>query len=126
MQILRQILLGNDIGYNRNGFFLAASGSIAWKDIYDAFAKALSKRGVVSDSTVAQADETVLGKMGEALGVVPSVVPFQVGGKYVIHYPQCYLAINVNPVQLYLHCSPWQADRLGAAVPTGVYTRSSR
>ncbi|OGM47256.1 hypothetical protein ABOM_003907 [Aspergillus bombycis] len=80
LQILRQILLGNDIGYNRNGFFLAASGSVAWKDIYDAFAKALSKSGVVGDSTVAQADKAALGEMGEALGVDPSIVPFQVGG----------------------------------------------
>ncbi|KAE8315141.1 hypothetical protein BDV41DRAFT_199358 [Aspergillus transmontanensis] len=81
LQILRQILLGSDIGYNKNGFFLAASGSIAWKDIYDAFAKALAKRGVVDDSTVEQADETALKGMGEALGVDPSIVPFQVGGK---------------------------------------------
>ncbi|KAE8165184.1 hypothetical protein BDV40DRAFT_309632 [Aspergillus tamarii] len=81
LQILRQILLGNDIGYNKNGFFLAASGSIAWKDIYEAFAKALATRGVVDDSTVELADETALRKMGEALGVDPSIVLFQVGGK---------------------------------------------
>lgn len=126
MQILRQILLGSDIGYNKDGFFLAASGSIAWNDIYDAFAKALARRGVVDDSTVEHADETALKGMAEALGVDPSIVPFQVGGKYVTRYPRSYLQIIVNVLQVYLYCSPWQADRLAAAIPTRAYTRSGR
>ncbi|KAE8377600.1 hypothetical protein BDV26DRAFT_281763 [Aspergillus bertholletiae] len=81
LQILRHILQGNEIGYNRNGFFLAASGSVAWKDIYSAFAEALAKRSVVGDNKVEEADEAALGRMAEGLGVDPSIVPFQVGGK---------------------------------------------
>jgi len=81
LQILRHILLGNDIGHNKNGFFLAASGSVPWNDIYSAIAKALAKRGVVDDEKVEQADGPGLVKMADALEVAPSAVPVQLGGK---------------------------------------------
>lgn len=87
LQILRQILLGNNIGHNKNGFFLAASGSVPWNDIYSAIAKALTKRGIVDDDKVEQADGPALAKMVDALQVTPpSAVPVQLGGKYVILY----------------------------------------
>lgn len=84
LQILRQILLGNNIGHSKNGFFLAASGSVPWNDIYSAIAKALTKRGIVDDDKVEQAGGTALAKMADALQVTPSAVPVQLGGKYVI------------------------------------------
>lgn len=83
LQILRQILSGHAIGYNKNGFYLAASGSVAWNDIYRAFATALARRGVVDDDRVEQADAAALSRMGEALGMPPSLVTVMLGGKYV-------------------------------------------
>ncbi|KAL4915391.1 hypothetical protein BDW62DRAFT_212740 [Aspergillus aurantiobrunneus] len=66
LHTMRKILQGEEIGYGRNGFFLAASGSIAWDDIYSAFAKA--------------ADDDALQRIGNALDVAPSVVPILLGG----------------------------------------------
>lgn len=73
--------VGNDIGHNKNGFFLAASSSVPWNDIYSAIAKALAKRGIVDDEKVEQADGPALEKMADAFQVAPSAVPVQLGGK---------------------------------------------
>ncbi|RAL13349.1 NAD(P)-binding protein [Aspergillus homomorphus CBS 101889] len=80
LQILRKILRGEEIGYGKNGFFLAASGSLPWNDVYEAVAKALAKRNAIDDAIVRDADEKVLVRMGEALGVPPSAVPVVLGG----------------------------------------------
>lgn len=77
----RNMLLGNDIGYNKNGFYLASSGSVHWNDLYASMAVALAKRGRVDDANVTQADDSALATMGEALGVPPSLVSVMVGGK---------------------------------------------
>ncbi|RAH58440.1 NAD dependent epimerase/dehydratase family protein [Aspergillus piperis CBS 112811] len=68
LHILRKILLGEEIGDGKHGFFLAASGSVPWNKVYCAMAKALAKRGFVEDEDVVQADDQVLERMGEALG----------------------------------------------------------
>ncbi|OQE20836.1 hypothetical protein PENFLA_c015G06816 [Penicillium flavigenum] len=81
LQIMRKILQGAEIDYGRNGFYLAASGSIAWDRIYSAFAEALAKRNYVDDEDVHGADDGILQRMGEALDVSPSVVPVLLGGK---------------------------------------------
>ncbi|KAK9481598.1 hypothetical protein V1527DRAFT_115328 [Lipomyces starkeyi] len=81
LQMLRNMLLGHDIGYNKHGFYLASSGSVAWNELYRAIATALAKRNVLDDDTVEQADDAALAKMGEALGVPPSLVPVMLGGK---------------------------------------------
>ncbi|KAL3431611.1 hypothetical protein BDV09DRAFT_206482 [Aspergillus tetrazonus] len=81
LQILAQILRGSDIGYGKKGFYLAASGSVYWNDIYQAFAEALAKREIVDSAEVKQADDIVLARIGELLGVSPSVVPVLIGGK---------------------------------------------
>ncbi|PWY64046.1 hypothetical protein BO70DRAFT_433673 [Aspergillus heteromorphus CBS 117.55] len=81
LQILRKILSGDDIGYGKHGYFLAASGSIHWKDLYSAMAQSLAKRGVIEDEAVTQADEADMKKMGEALKVSPEVVPVLLGGE---------------------------------------------
>ena len=44
-------------------------------------AKALAKRGLVEDGSVVQADDEVLAKMGEALGVAPDEVQVLLGGR---------------------------------------------
>lgn len=75
------MLLGTEIGYNKRGFYLASSGSIAWSDIYHAFAVALAKRGVVDDDIVQKPDDIALAQMGEALEIPPALVPIMLGGK---------------------------------------------
>lgn len=64
-----------------NGYYLAASGSVAWDDIYDAFAVSLAKRGIIEDSLVTLADDAVLEKMAKGLGSPKEFVPVQLGGK---------------------------------------------
>ncbi|PYH38151.1 uncharacterized protein BO87DRAFT_383045 [Aspergillus neoniger CBS 115656] len=81
LHILRKILLGEEIGDGKHGFFLAASGSVPWNKVYCAMAKALAKRGLVDDEDVVQADDQVLEKMGEALGVAPDEVQVLLGGR---------------------------------------------
>ncbi|GAQ40637.1 hypothetical protein ANI_1_1454134 [Aspergillus niger] len=49
--------------------------------VYSAMARALAKHGLVEDDVVAQADDEVLAKMGEALGVAPDEVPVLIGGR---------------------------------------------
>ncbi|KAK8119760.1 uncharacterized protein PG998_004386 [Apiospora kogelbergensis] len=88
LDILRRILLGGDGGgegqlrSGRNGYYLAASGSVAWDDLYAAMAAALAKRGdgFVDDARVETADRAALEKMGEALGCPADIVPVQLGG----------------------------------------------
>ncbi|GKZ30907.1 hypothetical protein AbraIFM66950_010644 [Aspergillus brasiliensis] len=81
LHILRKILSGEEVGHGKNGFFLAASGSVPWNKVYGAMAKALAKRGLVEDENVVQADDQVLAKMGEALGVAPDEVQVLLGGR---------------------------------------------
>lgn len=81
LHILRKILSAEEIGHGKNGFFLASSGSVTWNKVYGAMAKALAKRGLVEDGNVVQADEEVLAKMGEALGVAPDEVQVLLGGR---------------------------------------------
>ncbi|GLA93635.1 hypothetical protein AtubIFM57143_011235 [Aspergillus tubingensis] len=81
LHILRRIISGEEISHGKNGFFLAASGSVAWNKVYSAMAKALAKSGLVEDEVVMPADDEVLAKMGEALGVAPHEVPVLIGGR---------------------------------------------
>jgi hypothetical protein len=81
LQMVRNMLLGHDIGYNKQGFYLAASGSVHCNDLYASMAVALAKRNRVEDATVMQADDAALATMGEALEVPPSLVPVMLGGK---------------------------------------------
>lgn len=88
--MMRKILADEDIGYGKDGYYLAASGSVGWNEIYGAFAKALARRGVVDDEIVRGADGSVLEKMGKALNVPPPLVPFLIGGRYVfLHFSFC-------------------------------------
>ncbi|KAJ0106969.1 nad dependent epimerase dehydratase family protein [Diaporthe amygdali] len=80
IEILRAILDGKDPGHGTAGYFLAASGSLAWDDIYTAMAAALAKRNIIGDNTVVPANDQILEQMGEALGCPPQFVPVQVGG----------------------------------------------
>ncbi|OJJ68893.1 hypothetical protein ASPBRDRAFT_658095 [Aspergillus brasiliensis CBS 101740] len=81
LHILQKVLSGEEVGHGKNGFFLAASGSVPWNKVYAAMAKALAKRGLIEDEDVVQADDEVLAKMGEALGVAPDEVQVLLGGR---------------------------------------------
>lgn len=83
IDLLRGILTGGDIspGYGKNGFYLAASGSVVWDDLYKAMALSLKKRGVIEDGSVTRADTVTLAKMGTGLNGVPAgFVPVCVEG----------------------------------------------
>lgn len=75
------MLAGKNPGSGEHGYYLAASGSVAWLDLYAAFADALAKRGVIGDGTVEPATDKVLNDMGVALGCPKELVPMQLGGK---------------------------------------------
>jgi hypothetical protein len=67
--------------YGKDGYYLAASGSVAWSDIYSATAKALAKRGVIESAEVKKADDEALEKMAKALECPKELVAVQIGGK---------------------------------------------
>ncbi|KAK1449970.1 hypothetical protein CMEL01_07306 [Colletotrichum melonis] len=81
LQILRSILNGEKPEYGKNGYYLAASGSVTWDDLYEAMAKALKVRNVITDERVVPADETALGKMAHGLGTESSLVQMRLAGK---------------------------------------------
>ncbi|KAH8596404.1 hypothetical protein B0O99DRAFT_620342 [Bisporella sp. PMI_857] len=80
LSLLRSILANENPGHGKEGYYLAASGSVVWKDLYAVIAKALAKRGIVESAEVEEASADVLGKMGVALGVPAEFVPVQLGG----------------------------------------------
>jgi hypothetical protein len=80
VKLLESILSRQDVGYGKNGYYLASSGSVAWRDIYVAMAKALAERKMVDSSEVQRADDALLEKIGQALGCPKDLVPVQIGG----------------------------------------------
>ena len=81
VQLLKGMLTGKDYGYGKNGYYLAASGSVAWDDFYAEVAKALKKRGLVQDDQVHDASPSDLEIMGTAIGCPAAFVRIQMGGK---------------------------------------------
>ncbi|KAK8043121.1 hypothetical protein PG994_013604 [Apiospora phragmitis] len=85
LDILRGILKsgeGEGIGSGRNGYYLAASGSVVWDDLYTAMATALAKRSdnIVDDARIEMSDRAALEEMGEAMGCPAELVPVHLGG----------------------------------------------
>ncbi len=80
LDLLRQIFSDKSPGCGKNGYYLASPGSVAWEDLYAGIAKALAKRGVISDATVEPASDKAMSDMGEALGCPKELVPLQLGG----------------------------------------------
>jgi len=80
LELLRAILAGENPGSGKQGYYLAASGSTAWADIYDAVAASLVKQGVIDDATIREATIQDLNAMGAALRCPKEFVPFQLGG----------------------------------------------
>src|SRR5690349_11194933 len=63
VQLLSSIVAGKPLGYGKNGYYLASSGSVAWEDIYSAAAKAMLKRGLIEDDSLVMADNGKLEQM---------------------------------------------------------------
>ncbi|KAF0321646.1 nad dependent epimerase dehydratase family protein [Colletotrichum asianum] len=70
--LARAILDGSNPDHGKLGYYLASSGSASWDDIYAAVAKAMAKRGVIDDDTVAPVTEEALRKISDALNVEPA------------------------------------------------------
>lgn len=81
LELLRSILLDQNPPYSKNGYYLAASGSVTWNDLYSVMAKALAKRNVVDDEKVKLADDAALSEMGRALSRPKEFVPVELGGR---------------------------------------------
>lgn len=71
---------GEDIGYNEQGYHLAASGLVAWDDIYAAMANALVKRNVIIHAAVIDADRSALRLMAKGLSCPEVAVTVLLGG----------------------------------------------
>ena len=80
LELMRHILEGKNPGSGKQGYYLAASGSVAWADLYAAVAAGMAKRGLVDDVKVERASEKVLEGMGAALGCPKELVALQLGG----------------------------------------------
>ncbi|KAI8623993.1 NAD(P)-binding protein [Xylariaceae sp. FL1651] len=81
LELMRNILAGKNPSYGKNGFYLAASGSVAWDDLYTAMAKGLAKRNVINEETLIRADDQALEGMAKGLEIPTSLVSVMVGGK---------------------------------------------
>jgi len=75
------MLDGEDIPHGKQGYYLCSPGQVAWQDLYGALARSLYKRGVIDSPELTLADDTILEKMGPALGVEgKSSVMGKIGG----------------------------------------------
>ena len=74
------MVAGENIGHNRNGYYMAAAGSIAWTKLYAAVAKALAKRGIVDSPEVGDVSDDAPENAAQALGCPKEFVPVQMGG----------------------------------------------
>ncbi|GKZ75223.1 hypothetical protein AnigIFM50267_003329 [Aspergillus niger] len=79
--ILKKILSSEDCDHGQEGFYLASSGRVAWKDVYASIGAALFKRGLIKDSAVHPADEKVLAVMAETLKSSTDMVAPQLSGE---------------------------------------------
>jgi hypothetical protein len=105
VELLKSILSGGSPGYGRNGYYLAASGSVAWIDIYTAMAKALAKRQVIKSSEVKEADEAAVEEIGKALECPKELVAVQIVGMQV-KLPNTTLCSKAYKLQVYLGIIP--------------------
>lgn len=81
LAILRSILNKEEPGHGKRGYYLAASGSVAWDELYAAMATALAKRGAIKNDAIEDADDAALEKMASGLDCPKSFVEVQLGGK---------------------------------------------
>ncbi|KIW12444.1 hypothetical protein PV08_09721 [Exophiala spinifera] len=80
LHILRSILAGENPSHGKEGYYLAASGSVAWKDLYTAMAQELAACGMVESADVVPANEEALELMAKGLNCPREFVSLQLAG----------------------------------------------
>ncbi|PWY83339.1 NAD(P)-binding protein [Aspergillus heteromorphus CBS 117.55] len=81
LELLRRVLRGDKLDSGKQGYYLAASGSVAWEALYDAMGQRLAARGVVEDAAIRDASEADLERIGEVIERPKDFVPLEIGGK---------------------------------------------
>jgi hypothetical protein len=64
----------------QQGYYLAASGLIAWKELYAAFASALARLGHIKDPAVHAASRKDVEDMAKGLDCPVGLVAYQLAG----------------------------------------------
>jgi hypothetical protein len=67
--LLRKILDKEELPHGRRGYYVYPPGLIAWEDLQDTIAGALYRRVIIDSPELKLADDTILEKIGPALGV---------------------------------------------------------
>ncbi|KAI1268721.1 hypothetical protein F5Y18DRAFT_240760 [Xylariaceae sp. FL1019] len=98
LALMRSILAGERPSNGKNGYYLAASGSVAWDDLYAEMAKAMAKRGAVADEGVHTANDESLEAMGKVLGVPAPLVTIHIGGSCTFTAVRGAKELNWKPV----------------------------
>lgn len=80
LRLVSQVLADNSPPSGKKGYYLAASGTIHWEDLYSAFASVLAKRGLLIDDTVRAPTDEQIEHIAAALGTEASLVPLSIGG----------------------------------------------
>lgn len=80
LALLGAILSNSNPDHGRDGYYLAASGSVAWDDLYEAMGTTLLKHGIIDSADVEMADPSALAKMAQGIGYPPEFVAFSLGG----------------------------------------------
>jgi hypothetical protein len=88
--LLRKTPDKEELARGRRGYYLCSPGLVAREDMYTAIAGALHRKGIIDSLELTLADDTILEKMGPALGVEgKSPVMGTIGGVYVSQYHWC-------------------------------------
>jgi hypothetical protein len=85
--LLRKILDKEELPHGRRGYHVYPPCLIAWEDLQDTIAGALYRRVIIDSPELKLADDTILEKIGPALGVEWSLRLLEkIGGVYVSQY----------------------------------------
>lgn len=67
--------------HGKQGYYLAASGFAAWRDVYSRIAIAMHERGLIETQSLETVNPTALAAMAKALASPQSMVAPQISGK---------------------------------------------
>ncbi|KAI0166503.1 hypothetical protein GGR57DRAFT_496766 [Xylariaceae sp. FL1272] len=98
LSLMRSILAGENPSNGKSGYYLASPGNVAWDDLYAEMAKALAKRGVVTDESVHNANDEDLEAMGKVLGCPAPLVTVHIGGNCTFTAVRGPKELNWKPV----------------------------
>ncbi|KAJ4137177.1 hypothetical protein NW768_002758 [Fusarium equiseti] len=98
LAMIKAMVTDSNPNHGKNGFYLAASGSVAWHEIYVAMAKALKKREAIPTDEVATFTNEALAKYAEAQGVDASSVRVKIAGRRCTFYAEQGKQFGWSPV----------------------------